>query len=381
MRIALVHDWLVVYGGAERVLEQMLQVFPDADVYALVDFLPASERHFLGGRPVRTSFLQHLPLASRHYRSYLPVMPLAVEQFDVSGYDIVISSSHAVAKGVITAPDQLHMSYVHTPMRYAWELQHQYLEEARMTRGLRSWLVRYLLHQLRMWDAVGAHRVDCFVANSRFVAERVRKAYRRHCSVIHPPVDVDAFPLVERKDDHYVTVSRLVPYKRVGLIVDAFNAMPDRRLVVVGDGPELERLRSQAGPNVEIVGHLSPDALRRCVASARAFVYAAEEDFGIAAVEAQACGTPVIAYGRGGVAETVRDGETGVLYLEQSAEDLRRAVLSFEARPHGFDAAVMRASAERFGVERFRHELGEMVMKQWTELQGWKRPATVEVVA
>jgi glycosyltransferase involved in cell wall biosynthesis len=359
VQAAIVHDWLPVYAGAERVLERMLDVVPKARLFSLFDFLPEDQRAFLGGRPVETSFMQRLPLARRRYRNYLPLAPLAIEQFDLSGHEVVISSSYVVAKGVLTTPDQLHVSYVHSPVRYAWDLQFQYLREQRMERGLKSALARSVLHYLRVVDAVGANRVDVFLANSDHVARRIRKTYRRDAAVVYPPVDTEAFALYRPKEDYYVTLSRLVPYKRVDLLVRAFTSMPDRELVVIGDGPELRRLRAMAGPNVTLLGYQPFDAVRHYLQRARAFVYGAEEDFGITAVEAQACGTPVIGYGRGGLTETVIPGETGVLFPEQSVPSLVAAVERFEREAERLEPERVRANAERFSVSRFHTAFGE----------------------
>lgn len=303
--VALIHDWLTTYAGAERVLEQMLTVYAQADLFAVCDFLPPEQRAFLQGRVPQTSFIQRLPLAARRYRGYLPLMPLAIEQLDVSSYDVVLSSSHAVAKGVLTGPQQLHVSYVHSPIRYAWDLQHQYLREAQLQHGLKSMLARLSLHYMRLWDVRTANGVDAFIANSRFIARRIAKVYRRPARVIYPPVEVEAFSLREQKEDFYLTASRMVPYKKMPLIVEAFAAMPDKRLVVIGDGPELARCKAVAAPNVELLGYQPFEVLRDYMQRARAFVFAAEEDFGITPVEAQACGTPVIAFGRGGACETI----------------------------------------------------------------------------
>lgn len=359
MKVAVVHDWLVTYAGAERVLEQILRCYPNADVFSLIDF--AEERAFLQGRPVTTSFIQRLPFARKRYRGYLPLMPLAIEQLDVSGYDLVISSSHAVAKGVLTGPDQLHVSYVHTPIRYAWDLQHQYLRESDLQCGLRSVLARMLLHYIRNWDARTRDGVDHYIANSAFVARRIRKIYGRHASVIHPPVDVDAFVPGGPHEDYYVTVSRLVPYKRVPLIAEAFRAMPGRKLVIVGAGPELDKVRAAAGPNVQVLGHQPFEAMRRIMQHARAFVFAAEEDFGISVVEAQACGTPVIAYGRGGALESVRDETsampTGLFFAEQSVPSIVDAVERFERNAALFRPEYCRLNAEQFSADNFREAL------------------------
>lgn len=368
MRVAIVHDWLVTYAGAERVLEQLLAVYPDAHLYSLIDFVPPKERGFLGGRTVKVSFLQRLPGARRHYRQYLPLMPLAIEQFDLAGYDLVISSSHAIAKGVLTGPDQLHLCICHSPMRYAWDLQHEYLRQAGLTRGLKSAATRYLLHRLRIWDARSANGVDGFVAVSHFIAARIMKAYRRSSVVIYPPVDVEAFSPGAARDDFYVTASRMVPYKRMDLIVQAFATRPDRRLVVIGDGPEAARVRSRGAANIEFMGHQPFEILRDRLQRARAFVFAAEEDFGIAPLEAQACGTPVIAYAGGGVRETIAGLDhpepTGVLFCHQTVESLLHGLDQFEQHGHRITPDACRRNAVRFSPERFRRELQDYVASE-----------------
>jgi len=357
-RVAIVHDWLVVYGGAERVLRELLAIYPDAALYAVVDFLSAADRAKLFGKRAVTTFIQKLPFAERHYRRYLPLMPLAVEQIDLADYDLVISSSHAVAKGVITGPDQVHVCYCHTPIRYAWDLQHQYLRQAGLRRGFRAALARLVLHYIRLWDVRTAHGVDHFIANSCYIARRIRKVYGRGATVSYPPVDVDAFPLRIRKDGFYVAAGRLVPYKRFDLIIRAFAMMPDRQLIVIGDGPEIPRLRSLAGPNVTLLGFQDRPVLLDHLQRARAFITAAEEDFGIITVEAQACGTPVIAFGRGAARETVvglNDGEgrpaTGVFYDAQTPEAIVAALLRFEAAE--IDPADCHDWAAGFSIQRF----------------------------
>jgi glycosyltransferase involved in cell wall biosynthesis len=368
VKTAIVHDWLTTYAGAERVLEQMLQVYPDADLFSLIDYLPEGERAFLGARPVRTSFLQRIPGMRSHYRRWLALMPLAVEQFDVSGYDLVLSSSYAVAKGVLTGPDQLHLCMCYSPPRYAWDLQHQYLRETGLDRGLKGWLARWILHRLRLWDVRTANGVDGFMAISHFIERRIWKTYRRESAVIYPPVDVEAFTPGGPREDFYVTASRMVPYKRIDLIVKAFGAMPGRELVVIGDGPEAVRIRAGAGPNVRFLGRQPFEVLRDHLRRARGFVFAAEEDFGIAPLEAQACGTPVIAYGRGGVLETVMGLEaaapTGVLFGEQSVASIVAAVESLERESARITPDACRANALRFAPERFRRELREYVADQ-----------------
>ncbi|MCS6920638.1 MAG: glycosyltransferase, partial [Elioraea sp.] len=282
MKVAIVHEWLDTYAGSERVLEQMLAVFPQADLYALCDFLPEGERGFLGGRTPRTTFIQRLPFARRRFRNYLGLMPLAIESLDLAGYDLVLSSSHAVAKGAITGPGTVHIAYVHSPMRYAWDLQAQYLRESGLERGIRGAYARWLLHRLRLWDQASAARPDAILANSSYVAERIRKAWRREAEVLHPPVDTEAFSVGTEPRMHYLVASRLAPYKRVDLVVTAFRRLPDRRLVVVGDGPQRPQVHAAAAgaANIDLRGHVPRDELVRLMRTARAFVFAAEEDFG-----------------------------------------------------------------------------------------------------
>jgi len=372
MKIAIVHDWLVTYAGAERVLAGLIETWPDADLFAVIDFLSDEDRASLGGKRATTTFIQQLPKAKTHYQKYLPLMPLAIEQLDMSAYDLVISSSHAVAKGVLTGPNQLHISYVHSPIRYAWDLQHQYLHEASLDRGIKAKLARMLLHYMRMWDQRTASGVDEFIANSHFIGRRINKSYRRESTVIYPPVDTRNFTLYAEKEDFYLTASRLVPYKRIPMIVEAFSRMPDKKLIVIGAGPEMDKARELASPNVTLMGYQNFAVLLHHMQRARAFVFAAEEDFGIAPIEAQACGTLVIAFGRGGVLETVRGIDhpepTGVFYDEQTAESLIAAIGEFEAQAHHIFPDACRASAERFSTERFRQEIKAFVETRVLEI-------------
>ncbi|KXU86007.1 glycosyl transferase family 1 [Caballeronia megalochromosomata] len=358
-RVAIVHDWLVTYAGAERVLEQIIACFPDADIFSVVDFL--EDRAFLRGKRATTSFIQKLPFAKKRYRAYLPLMPLAIEQLDLSAYDVVISSSHAVAKGVLTGPDQVHVSYVHSPIRYAWDLQHQYLQQSNLTAGMKSLFARLILHYMRNWDIRTSNSVNHFIANSEFISRRIHKVYRRSSKVIFPPVDVASFELCADKEDFYLTASRMVPYKKIDLIVEAFARMPERRLVVIGDGPDMQKIREKATPNVEIMGYQPFSVLHDRMRRARAFVFAAEEDFGISVVEAQACGTPVIAFGKGGALETVRDVSSpqpsGMFFAMQTPEAIIEAVDAFESGAFAFNAVDCRVNAERFSNARFREEL------------------------
>lgn len=330
MKIAIVHDWLTVYAGAEKTLEQILKLYPEADIFTIVDFLPEKDRSFLKDHKVTTSFIQKLPFAKRKYRQYLPLMPLAVEQFDMSAYDLIISSSHAVAKGVISGPDQKHICICYSPIRYAWDLQHQYLHESGLNKGLKAWLARYFLHKIRMWDYRTANGVDEFIAISEFISKRVWKVYRREATVIYPPVDVESFTLCSEKEDFYLTASRMVPYKKMDLIVEAFSQMKDKKLIVIGDGPDFEKIKAKAGENVILMGYQPFEVLRDHMQKACAFVFAAIEDFGITPIEAMACGTPVIALNKGGTAETLIDGVNGVHFEEQTIESISQAIDRFE---------------------------------------------------
>lgn len=373
MRVAIVHDWLVTYAGSERVLEQLLAIYPQADIFSLIDFVPAEQRGFLCGKSVRTSFLQHLPLARTRYRSMLPLMPLAIEQFDLSAYDLVISSSHCVAKGIITGPDQLHVSYVHSPARYAWDAQSEYLG-SELSFSPARWFAQYSLHKFRQWDVRSANGVDSFVANSGFIARRIQKTYRRPATVIYPPVDIDAFSARPDREDFYLTVSRLVPYKRTELLIQAFAELPERRLVVIGDGPQMKALRRRVTPNVSLLGYQNFEVLRSHLERAKAFVFAGREDFGIVLAEAQAAGCPLIAYGRGGAAEIVRGLEhgrpTGVLFDEQTPEAIVAAVREFEQQGDLIHATACRANAERFCQAGFRQEFRQHVCDAWEEFAG-----------
>ncbi len=374
LRVAIVHDWLVVYAGAERVLEQMLEVFPQADLFAMVDFLPGNERGFIRNKSVTTSFTQKLPFARKMYRQYLPLMPLAVEQFDLSSYDLVISSSAAVAKGVITGPDQLHICMCYSPMRYAWDLTHQYLRESNLTSGPKSWLARWMLHKLRLWDLRTANGVDEFIAISNFISRRIQKVYRRDSTVIYPPVDTSGFDIGGDRGDYYLTSSRMVPYKRIDLIVRAFADMPDRKLIVIGDGPEMTKIRKLATSNVTLLGYQPHEVLKYHLQTAKAFIFAAEEDFGIAPLEAMACGTPVIAYGRGGARETVTDGVSGLHFHTQTAGAIRDAVVEFVTIAHTFDPVDIRGEALRFAPERFRREFESYVSEVFERHQSRINP-------
>jgi glycosyltransferase involved in cell wall biosynthesis len=373
-RVALVHEWLITIGGSELTLAQLRKIFPHADVFALVDKLGERDRSFLGLGHTRTSFLQAIPQIEKRYRALLPLFPAAVRSLDVSDYDIVISSSHAVAKGVRTGPGQLHVCLCYSPMRYAWDLREQYLRESGNDRGARGVLARALLGRLRRWDRANSDDVDSFVAISEYIAGRIQRAYDRSATVIYPPVDTLFYTpgAVQSREEYYVTASRFVPYKRVDLIAAAFRELPDKRLVVVGTGPDEAKVRAAAGPNVELVGHVARETLRELLRGAAGFVFAAEEDFGIAPVEAQACGTPVLAFGRGGSVETVVTADdperrTGLLFPEQTKECIVAAVHAFSTQ--NFSRVACRVNAERFSEERFRAEFLGHVQNSWANHQ------------
>ena len=381
-RIHYVHEWLTEWGGSEDVTCAMLRAMPGEALHATIDFLAPDQRARFGPVPIHTTFLQRLPGVRKRFWNYLPLTPLAVETHDLRRAQLIVSSSHAFAKGVLTTGEQLHVSYVHSPMRYAWDLHHEYLADYRLDRGAKGLLARYMFHRLRQWDRQTAHNVDLFLANSRHVQRRIWRAYRRLSRVLYPPVAVGRFRFEPRKGDHYVTVSRLVSYKRVDLLLQAFRAMPKRRLVVIGDGPELPRLRAMCPPNVELLGFQSGEAVQQYLGGARAFLFAAHEDFGISPVEAQACGTPVIAYGNGGSRETVRDVRsetrpTGLLFDEQTPASLQAAVEAFDAV--AIDPHDCRRWAERFDEPVFEAAFRGVLEQAWA---AWRQdPSSVEVTA
>ncbi|NBV87167.1 MAG: glycosyltransferase family 4 protein [Verrucomicrobia bacterium] len=364
-RIAVVHDWLPEVGGAERVLGEILEVLPEAELFSLLDFIPETERGFLRGKTVHTSFLQHIPGTRRFYRSFLPLMPIAVEYFDLSGFDLIVSSSYAVAKGIITGPDQLHLCYCHSPVRYAWDLQEQYLRQTRRTKGIKGFVARAILHYIRLWDCRTPNGVDAFAANSRFIARRIWKVYRRRAVVIYPPVaGIHDNTLKDAKPrTSYLSLGRLVPYKRVDILIEAFRKMPGRKLLIIGDGPERNRLTRDLPPNVRLLGRLPQKEVGTALGEAKALLFAAEEDFGLVPVEAQAAGTPVIAYGKGGACESVIPGVTGVLFHEQTPEAVVRAVETSESM--SFDPETLRRNALGFEPRVFRAALRQWIDAAW----------------
>lgn len=360
LKYALVHEWLTpkATGGSELVVREILNTI-DADLYALIDFESTNSESYLYNRKIGTTFVQQFPFARSGVQKYLPFLPIAIEQLDLREYDIILSSSHAVAKGILTTPQQLHICYCHSPMRYAWDLTFDYLKASKLGSGLPGWATRYLLHRLRLWDVLTANRVDYFIANSQHTARRIWRCYRREAKVIYPPVNIEGFPFFSQKEDFYLIVSRLVTYKQVSLIVQAFNQL-QLPLVVIGTGPEMKKIRQLANSNIEILGWQPDEVVKKYMATAKAFVYAAYEDFGIALVEAQACGTPVIAYGAGGALETVRDIRfceggtgTGIFFPNQTVNDLVEAVESFEGYEGEFNPEYARSHAAQFNQQIF----------------------------
>lgn len=365
MNIALIHEWLVTQAGAESVLQSMHTLFP-GDIYSLFHDPDELVKTIWDGVPVKTSLLQRLPLARKHHRLFLPLFPMAIEQFDLRDYNLVISSSYAVAKGVLTSSDQLHICYCHSPMRYVWDLTFEYLEAAGLNGGLKSFLVRMILHYIRLWDSVSAQRVNAFVANSNYIAHRIKKCYNREARVIYPPVDVDRFVISDRKDSYFITVSRLVPYKRLDLAIEAFNEL-GLPLLIIGEGPAKKDLMRKAKKNITFLGHLPAGQVENYLSRARAFVFCAEEDFGIVNVEAQASGIPVIAFGRGGALETVIDGKTGLFFYKHTVESLKSSIKDFLSKEHRFDPAEIRKNALRFPRSRFEKEFEAFVNEAWEQ--------------
>lgn len=385
-RVALVHDWLVGMRGAEACLEVFGEIFPDADIFTLVHKKGALSPQ-LESRRIHTTFLQKLPFAVSHHRHYLPLMPAAIESLDLSAYDLVLSSSYCVARGVVTSPSAHHITYCHTPMRYVWEQQHEYFGKGRASLPVRAAAV-FATHWLRAWDEGSARRVDHYVANSRHVARRIRKRYGFDSDVVYPPVNCERFHLPEsgsKKDDYYVMLTAFAPYKRVDLAIKAFQRM-GKRLLIGGGGQEAEKLRHliEPGGPVQLMGLVPNEDLVEFIGRAKAFIFPGEEDFGIAPVEAQACGIPVIAFGKGGALETVIGADaprtssrarkpktspapTGLFFEEQTVEALVDAVERFEAIEKDFDPHAIRQHALSFDRPRFKQEMEDLISRSLAE--------------
>ncbi len=359
MKTAVVYDWLTTVGGGEKTLEAILEAFP-SPIHTLLYNPAAFKGLFSIEQSIQTSFIQNLPFSSRLYRNYFPLFPLGVEQFNLSAYDVVLSVSHAVAKGALTTSSQLHLCYCFTPIRYAWDLTHDYLQG---TRGIQKLLAQFFLHKIRNWDITSLGRVDHFATLSHYIAKRIKKVYGRESTVIYPPVDVEKIPFCSKKEEFYLTVSRMVPYKRIDLIVEAFSHFPNKRLIVVGDGPEMKKIRAKSSKNVELLGWQSDEIIHALMGRAKGFLFAAEEDFGIVVVEAQAAGTPVIALGKGAALETVIANQTGIFFPEQTRASLCQAIEEFEKKD--FDPTAIAEHAKQFGRARFIKEFTEFVTEKY----------------
>ncbi|WP_230589100.1 glycosyltransferase family 4 protein [Gallibacterium anatis] len=366
---ALIHDWFSVYAGSEKCISSFTNIWDDFDIYSLIDFLSDKDRNLiLKGKKANISFIQNLPKAKEKYRNYLPLFPFAIEQFNLEEYDLILSSSHCVAKGVLTHSEQLHISYIHTPIRYAWDLYFRYLKESGLDRGIKSIIAKYFLYKLRLWDMSTINRVDHYIANSQYISNRIKKVYGRDSDVIYPPVDIDKFTFCDSKEDFFLTASRLVPYKKIDLIVDAFSKTK-KKLVVVGTGPDMDKIKSKASSNIEILGYQEDSVLVDLMRRAKAFVFAAEEDFGIIPVEAQACGTPVICFSKGGTRETVINNKTGIWFDKQDIPSLLNALDKFDKKEIVFDPFFIRENATRFSVERFENEIKSYVEQKYNLFQ------------
>jgi glycosyltransferase involved in cell wall biosynthesis len=362
LKTAIVHDWFAGYAGSERCVESFTNLYPDADVFVLFNFLNDEEQKIVvKNKKPQTSFIQKLPFARRNHRNYLPLFPYAIEQFDLSEYDLIISSSHAVAKGVLTNQNQLHICYCHTPIRYAWDLTHQYLKESKLTSGIKGIIAKWVLHYIRMWDFSTGNRPDFFIANSEYIAKRIRKIYNRESIVINPPVDLKNFEFSAKKDDFYLTASRFVPYKRIDIIAEAFSKMPDKKLVIVGSGPDEDKIKRKSGSNIEFTGYLNGEKYKDYMKRAKGFVFAAEEDFGIVVIEALASGTPVIALNKGGTAETIKDGINGIHFSEQSADQIIEAVQRFERTRSDFDSIKIAEGVIQYDRKKFEEKIKHFV--------------------
>lgn len=362
LKTAIVHDWLTTYAGSERCVESFTNIWNNADIYSLVDFLNEKDRQtILKGKNAKTSFVQKLPLANKYHRHYFPLFPLAIEQFDLSGYDLVISSSHAFAKGALTNSNQLHICYCYTPIRYAWDLTHQYFDKESFVGRIQKLILQPALHNIRTWDVVSANRVDFFVAISNYIARRIKKIYRRDAEVIYPPVDTAKFSCESHKEDFYLTASRFVPYKKIDLIAESFSKMPDKKLIIIGEGSDKEKIKAKSAKNVKMINYKEVDDLAEYMKRARAFVFAAEEDFGISVIEALSCGTPVIALNKGGTAETIVDGKYGIHFSDQTPDDIVNAVARFEKSENTFDPQILSNYAKQFDRSIFEEKIKSFI--------------------
>ena len=365
LRVAIIHDWFITIGGAEKVLSQLLQLYPDADVFCVADFFNSNQRDkILLGKNTKKTYIQQLPFSRKLYRFMVPFLYKSIERFDLNEYDLILSSSHSIAKGVRKSKDQIHICYCHTPMRYVWNMKKTYIEQIPFP--FKSIAMRQL-QKMKDWDFSTAQSIDYFITNSHFVASRIKKNYNRESQVIHPPVDKNYFTLpTESPDasmpkDYFLVVSRLVHYKKIKLIIETFNNFPNQQLIIIGEGPQEKSLKKIAAKNTTFVGYQSNEVVKQYFQNAKAVVLAAVEDFGITSLEAQACGTPIIALNYGGYTETVVDHETGLLFKEQTVDSLSETLNSFLTNAIAFDEQTIRKHAEKFSNERFKKELKDFV--------------------
>lgn len=361
-KIAIIHDWLSVNGGAELVLKHLLDLFPNADIYTMVDLLQDKEREWLKDHKVYTSCLQNIKWIRTHYHYFITFMPFLIEQFDLEKYDLIISSSHAVAKGVIIHPHQIHIAYIYSPMRYAWDLMYEHDHLKVFGTGLKRLLLKRWLHKMRIWDYVSAQRPDALIADSFFIQKRIKKCWAREAQVIYPPVELDKCIFSHEKENYYITMSRLVPYKRIDLIVEAFNQMPEKKLIIIGKGIEYNSLKKKSKKNIEFKGFLEENEAMLLISKAKAFIFMAKEDFGITPLEASACGTPVLAFGSGGASETVIHKRTGLHVPYQTVEALKETVLLLESL--SIDPYDCFEYAQSFSVTNFKQNFSNYLQKK-----------------
>lgn len=359
MKVAIVHDWLTGMRGGEKCLEVFCKIFPDATLYTLV-YIKEKVSPVIRNMKIKTSILQGLPNIEKNYRYYLPLMPFIIERFNLSSYDLILSSSHSVAKGVKKNHSQIHICYCHTPMRYIWDMYDQYFNKNSSNFGTRQ-IMKLIRPYLQKWDVKTSQRVDYFIANSTNVKKRIKKYYNRSSTVIYPPVDVEYYKILNtKKEDFYLIVSALVPYKKIDLAIEAFNKL-NLPLKIIGSGPDEKRLKNLANKNIEFLGWQPDKVLLEYYNKCKALIFPGEEDFGIVPLEAQACGTPVIAYKKGGALETVIEGETGIFFYPQTADALIEAIKKFEKI--SFDPKKCRKNAIRFSEERFYNQIMEFIKK------------------
>lgn len=359
MKIALIHDWFNEIGGAEKVVQEILVCYPEADVFCVLDYYSEETRKkYLLGKKTKSSFIQQIPFSKRFYRFLFPLFPIAIEMLDVSHYDLIISSSSSVAKGIKKHANQLHICYCHSPMRYAWDLKNEYLSVAK--NWLSKILLNFFLNRIKKWDLTSSDRVDYFIANSENVRSRIKKNYNREAKVIFPPVHIERFTPITNKQNYYFTASRMVTYKQTEQIIKAFAELPDLKLLVAGKGPIKEKLHNLATKNVEFLGFISTIELKEKIQNAKAFIVNANEDFGITVVEAQACATPILAPRMGGYKETVSE-KTGIFFENQKAEEILKAVKVFESNEKTFKAEDFKENIQKFDGLRFHEELKAFV--------------------